>query len=109
MKIFLALLLSSSFFSQDSKYIICGPSTKPRIIYSVKAIYTDIFKRNDIEGVVLVEFRIDTSGIVLGAKIIKGLDPDLDNYALTAAYQWKFSKSDTLSTWNIPFRFRFKR
>ena len=55
-----------------------------------KVHYTEIGRRAGIEGTVTVEARINKNGIVVDAKVIKGLGAGLDEEALNAVKITKF-------------------
>jgi TonB family protein len=44
-----------------------------------------------VEGTVIVEHIVDESGVVGQCRVVKSLDPDLDDEAVTAARRWRFA------------------
>lgn len=64
--------------------------TTPKLIREVKPQYTSRAMQEKIEGEVLMECVVKADGIVGDKKIVKSLDPDLDQAALDAAAQWLF-------------------
>jgi len=56
-----------------------------------KVTYTEIAKRIDLEGKVIVEAVVDENGNVIDAKVLKGLGGGLDEEALQAVQKTKFS------------------
>ena len=57
---------------------------------SEKIHYTEIARRAGIEGTVLIEIIINKAGIVGEAKVLKSLNPGLDEIALQAVKDTKF-------------------
>ncbi len=76
------------------------------INYPVKAI------EDSIEGIVFVEFWIDTNGITTNHRIIKGIREDLDHEALRVAKLIKYKKpamqrgKPIMVRYTIPIDFR---
>lgn len=70
----------------------CGePVSKPKPTSMPQPSYSDDARSAEIEGVVQVRVRVDASGHVVDATILKGLGHGLDERALAAAKQWVFS------------------
>jgi TonB family protein len=67
-----------------------GRVTTPKLIREVKPQYTARAMQEKIEGEVLMECVVKADGTVGDKKIVKSLDPDLDQAALDAAAQWLF-------------------
>ena len=57
----------------------------------VQPKYTSDAMRAKIQGQVVVQIIVETDGAVSNARIIEGLSPDLDEQALLAVKQWRFS------------------
>ena len=53
--------------------------------------YTELVKRLDIEGRVVIEILVDKNGEVSEAKVVKSIFPELDLIALNAVMQVKFT------------------
>lgn len=64
---------------------------KPEIVKKIEPIYPDLARESEIEGSVGVTIIIDTTGNVIDAKIVKSLHPLLDEAAIKAVMQWKFT------------------
>lgn len=71
---------------EEMPTIICGLSS---IIKNVH--YTELAKRLDIEGRVVIEILVDKNGEVSEAKVIKSIFPELDLIALNAVKQVKLT------------------
>jgi len=56
----------------------------------VNPIYPDIAKTAKVQGVVIIEARIDTDGRVSNARVLRSI-PLLDQAALDAVMQWEFT------------------
>jgi bla regulator protein blaR1 len=67
-----------------------GRVTTPKLKREVKPQYSERAKQEKIEGEVLMECVVKTDGTVGDTKVVKSLDPDLDQAALDAAAQWLF-------------------
>jgi TonB family protein len=61
----------------------------PRKIVDVRPVYPEAAKAQDVQGVVILELRIDLDGSVKDATVVRSI-PLLDDAALAAARQWKF-------------------
>ncbi len=73
-------------------YIVPGTKglTPPVLVSLVHPKYTSEAMRAKIQGTVFVQIVVDTNGDVEKARVIRGLDPGLDEQALVAAEQWRF-------------------
>jgi TonB family protein len=75
----------------DRKVIRVGGNIKPPIkIRDVRPIYPDDARAAGIQGVVILTLRISGDGSVIDAKVLRSI-PALDDAALTAVQQWRFS------------------
>jgi protein TonB len=72
--------------------------TLPRLLREVKPNYTSEAMRAKIQGTVLLECVVNTSGDVTEIKILRSLDPTfgLDQEAIKAARQWRFAPGTRL-------------
>ena len=81
-----------------------------------KPKYPDIAKKSGLEGAVIVEFVIDTTGDVLpgSAKIVAARPEGIfEEAALNAIYKWKFSPGQQRDRkvrvrWRQPIKFTLK-
>jgi len=64
--------------------------TTPKLLREVKPHYPERAKKDKVQGEVLMECVVKADGTVGDKKVIKSLDPDLDQAALEAAAQWIF-------------------
>ena len=53
--------------------------------------YTSAAMREKVQGIVFVQIIVGTDGTVEKARVIRGLQEDLDDAALAAARQWTFT------------------
>jgi periplasmic protein TonB len=71
------------------------PSTKPRhcSIERDKATieYPDSLKGSGIHGTVLIETIVGENGCTEGVKVVRKVNPQLDDLAMQAVNSWKFS------------------
>lgn len=76
---------------QEEETVKAGPDVEmPRLIREVKPQYTARALQEKIQGEVLLECIVRTTGRPTDFKIVRSLDPDLDKAALDAAGQWEF-------------------
>jgi protein TonB len=61
----------------------------PVKLHDVAPVYPDLAREARIEGVVVIECRIDTDGRVVDARVLSG-HPLLDAAALDAVRQWRY-------------------
>jgi protein TonB len=57
----------------------------------VKGTYTDDARRRGIQGDVLLEIVVRRDGSVGDVRLLRGLDRGLDQRAIDAVRQWRFS------------------
>jgi TonB family protein len=67
-----------------------GDIKAPTKIKNVAPVYPQIAKNAGTQGVVIIEAKIDPSGIVADGRILRSV-PSLDVAALDAVMQWKFT------------------
>ncbi len=68
-----------------------GPGvTVPRLVRDVKPQYTSDAMRRQIQGSVHLECVVQLDGTTSSIKVVKSLDPDLDEQAIKALQQWRF-------------------
>jgi protein TonB len=65
--------------------------TPPRILREVKADYTEEARRRNVEGEVVLEIVVRRDGSVSDVKLISGLPNGLNDRAIAAVRQWRFS------------------
>ena len=70
----------------------------PRLLREVKAQYTEDARTRGITGDVFLEIVIRSDGTVGDVKILRGLGFGLDERAVTAVRNWKFSPARRLGT-----------
>jgi TonB family protein len=63
----------------------------PRLLREVKADYTDDARRRGITGEVVLEIVVKRDGSVGDVTLVKGLGAGLDQRAIAAVRQWRFS------------------
>ena len=70
----------------------------PRLLREVKAQYTEEARTRGVTGDVVLEIVIRSDGTVGDVKILRGLGFGLDERAVTAVRNWKFSPARRLGT-----------
>jgi protein TonB len=70
--------------------------TAPAIIREVKPDYTEEGRRRNLEGDVVVEIVVRSDGTVGNVKLLQGLGAGLDQRAVDAVRQWRFSPARRL-------------
>jgi len=68
-----------------------GDVTRPIMVTGYTPEYTPIARRARIQGVVILEAAIDKLGNVTDARVLKPLPMGLDQAAIDAVMQWKFT------------------
>jgi protein TonB len=63
----------------------------PKLLREVKADYTDDARRAGVEGEVVLEILVRRDGSVGDVRVRRGLDSGLDQRAIAAVRQWRFS------------------
>jgi periplasmic protein TonB len=71
--------------------------TPPHILREVKADYTEDARRRGIEGEVVLEIVVRRDGSVGDVRLINGLPSGLNDRAMAAVKQWRFSPAHRLS------------
>jgi protein TonB len=67
-----------------------GNFTPPRKIVHVNPVYPDEARQARVQGVVVIEARIEADGRIINARILRSI-PVLDQAALDAVTQWVFT------------------
>jgi protein TonB len=67
-----------------------GGTKAPAKIKDVKPVYPEIAKASGVQGIVVIEVRIEPDGTVGTASVIRSI-PLLDEAALDAVKQWRFT------------------
>jgi protein TonB len=70
--------------------------TPPVIVREIKADYTEEARRRSVEGEVLLEIVVRRDGSVGDVKLIEGLSSGLNERAISAVKQWRFSPAKRL-------------
>ena len=70
----------------------------PRLLREVKAVYTEDGRRRSITGNVLLEIVVRRDGSVGDVSVLRGLGAGLDQRAVEAVRQWRFSPARRLGT-----------
>jgi TonB family protein len=66
-----------------------GEIQPPKLIKQVNPVYPEIARQARVEGVVIVEAKVDEQGNVINARILRSI-PLLDQAAIEAVKQWKY-------------------
>ncbi len=67
----------------------------PVLVSTPKAEYPEIAKKMGLEGKVFVQLDVDTSGIVVDAKVIRSTNEIFNQAALSAARKLRFKPAET--------------
>jgi TonB family protein len=63
----------------------------PRLMREVKAAYTEEARQRNLEGAVVLEIVVRRDGSVSDVKLVDGLGAGLNERAMAAVRQWRFS------------------
>jgi TonB family protein len=90
MKTLTGVLLAGALFAQQQPQQQSVPVTPPKLLSKVEPRYTEEAKKNRIEGTVEIYALVDKNGVPTSLRILKSLDPGLDEAAMEAVRQWRF-------------------
>jgi TonB family protein len=76
--------------ARPERRIVAG-ITQPRLLSSVEPIYSQEAEKANLHGIVVIEATIGTSGVASDFKITQSLGLGLDEAALRAVKQWRYS------------------
>lgn len=76
-------------FSQDVSAV--DLVIPPQVVTHPAAVYTDEARLRVIEGAVVVQARFDEGGNITVLRVVRGLGYGLDENALAALKEWRFS------------------
>ena len=79
--------------------------TRPEAIHKPQPRYTESARKAGRQGVVILQATIDRSGAVADLRLVKSLGLGLDEEALTAVRQWRFTPA-TLQGRPVPVFFQ---
>jgi len=74
----------------DEPIVVGGAVLKPEILVKTQPRYTELARRANIEGVVILKAVIDERGYVTGLEVLKDLPMGLDKAAVDAVRTWRF-------------------
>jgi len=63
----------------------------PKLLQEVRPLYTEEARRRNIQGAVALEIVVTRDGRVSDVRVVRGLGAGLDQKAVDAVRQWKFS------------------
>ncbi|MBN8732235.1 MAG: energy transducer TonB [Acidobacteria bacterium] len=64
---------------------------RPKVLHKVEPTYTEAAREAKVMGTVVMSVIVEKDGTASNMKILKGLDPGLDENAMAAVKQWKFA------------------
>jgi TonB family protein len=70
----------------------------PRLLHEVKADYTEEARQKNIGGEVVMEIVVRRDGSVGDVRVLQGLPAGLNDRAIQAVRQWKFTPAQRLGT-----------
>jgi TonB family protein len=77
--------------SQVTSYHVGGGVTPPQLVSKVEPVYSEEARIAKYQGTVLVSTVIGTDGSAQSMRVVRGLGLGLDDEALKAIAQWKFT------------------
>jgi TonB family protein len=85
----------------------------PTLLHEVKPLYTDDARRRSVEGNVTLEIVVRRDGTVSDLRVLRSLGSGLDERAIEAVRQWRFSPArrqgspvDVIAQVSVEFRLR---
>jgi len=63
----------------------------PEIIYRVDPEYPNLIEKTGLSGEVLLLLQLDPQGLVISAEVLDGIHPEIDQAAVQAAQQFRFT------------------
>jgi len=88
---------SGEFGRIENAVRVGGPISQPIRIRDVRPVYPPIAQQSNVTGVVILEIVIDTEGNVGQAQVLRSI-PLLDQAALDAVKQWKYTPTEISGT-----------
>ena len=76
----------------------------PVPLVSPEAVYTEKARRAKISGMILVSLLVDPHGIPRDAQIIQSLEPGLDQSALNAVNNYRFTQALAKNNYPVPVK-----
>jgi TonB family protein len=86
----IATVLSVAALAQPQVYDPGNGVTLPTIVKEVKPTYTENAKAKKIQGAVLLRAVVQDGGRVGDVAVLRSLDSELDQQAISALKQWEF-------------------
>ena len=71
--------------------VVGGEVKAPRVIYDPEPEYTEKARKEGKEGTVVIKMVVGSNGLPRDIKVIRPLDPDLDESAINTVEKWKFA------------------
>ena len=71
-------------------YRVGNGVTAPRLISKVEPTYTEEARAAKIDGTVILRIEIDPEGVPQNIRVLRKLDPGLDQKAIDAVSKWRF-------------------
>jgi TonB family protein len=86
-----ALLAVHSLSAEEAK----PKTTTPVVVYKIQPQYTEEAKAAKVQGSVLLKVLVDERGNAQDVQVARSLDQGLDQNAVEAVKQWRFSPATT--------------
>lgn len=91
-----------------------GDVTAPRAIHKQPPLYTEVARKEKIQGLVILQLVIDETGKVTDVDVLKGLPYGLTETAIAAVEKWRFEpathKGEPVAVlYNITINFRLEK
>lgn len=75
-----------------------GMETPPTVLKRVAPVYPRALREKGIQGVAMVEVRVDSSGQVIETALVRATRPEFGQRALDAALAWTFQPATARGT-----------
>lgn len=76
---------------EDGPLPVGGAIERPQILRRVQPLYTERARRIHLQGTVILQATIDEQGNVIDVQVVKGMPMGLDDEAVKAVRQWRFT------------------
>jgi TonB family protein len=85
-----AVRVLESAVNSKGVFRVGGGITAPQLIYKLEPAYTEAARTGKLQGTVLLYVEVQPDGTADAIRVVRSLDPGLDEQAVAAVRRWKF-------------------